>query len=274
LFRWGNIPPEMGESDVVRGSGDLPVTVADLTRDLRALGVREGDVILAHTALSRLGWVCGGAQAVIEALLEAVGDAGTLVMPAFSAHLTDPAHWVAPPVPESWWPVIRDGFPAYDPRRTPTRAIGVVAELFRTWPGVARSAHPHDSFAAIGPLAERILHPHELSSSLGRGSPLERLYELDARVLLLGAGHDSNSSLHLAEDLAEYPGKRRIRTGAPMAGGWTEFEALYFDADDFPAIGAAFGDRSTKGTVGRGEATLMSQRELVDFGVAWMNANR
>jgi aminoglycoside 3-N-acetyltransferase len=264
----------MREADVVRDSGELPVTRDDLVADLRALGARAGDVLLVHTALSKLGWVCGAAQGVIEALLELVGPQGTLVMPAFSAHLTDPAHWVAPPVPEEWWPIIRDRSPAYDPRRTPTRMIGAVAELFRTWHGVDRSAHPHDSFAAIGPQSARILHPHELSSSLGRGSPLERLYELDARILLLGAGHGSNSSLHLAEDLAEYPGKRRITTGAPMSSGWTPFEALYYDGGDFEQIGAAFGDRATRGPAGRGEAQLMAQRELVDFGVAWMNENR
>ncbi|MHC4449934.1 MAG: AAC(3) family N-acetyltransferase [Planctomycetota bacterium] len=264
----------MSESKVIHASGELPVTRDQLVRDLRALGVREGDALLVHTSLSRLGWVCGGAQAVIEALIEAIGRSGTLVMPAFSTSITDPAHWVNPPVPESWWPIIRAHSPAFDPQRTPTRMIGAVAELFRTWPGAERSAHPHDSFAALGPASAAILHPHPLEDGMGESSPLARLYDLDARILLLGVGHANNSSLHFAEHRAEFPGKRRVTEGAPMASGWVEFETLYHDEDDFEAIGAAFGARATRGPVGCGEALLMSQRELVDFGAAWMTRNR
>jgi len=264
----------MPESDVVQRSGDLPVTRADLVRDLRALGVAAGDVLLVHSSLSRLGWVCGGPQAVIEALLELVGPDGTLVMPAFSTHITDPANWTNPPVPESWWPVIREHSPAYDPRRTPTRMLGAVAELFRTWPGVDRSAHPHDSFAALGPKSAPILHPHPLDDGMGERSPLARLHDLDARVLLLGVGHGNNSSLHLAEHRADYPGKRRVTEGAPARGGWAEFETLYYDDRDFEEIGEGFGERAASGPAGRGTALLMSQREIVDFGAAWMSENR
>ena len=133
------------------------VTRDDLITDLRDLGVEDGMVVLAHTSLSRLGNVVGGEQAVIEALLTAVGRSGTVVMPAQSWQLCDPAYLAesADP-PQEMWQTIRDHLPAYDPAVTPTRTMGAVAELFRTIPGALRSGHPHRSFAAVG----RMLQNH------------------------------------------------------------------------------------------------------------------
>jgi aminoglycoside N3'-acetyltransferase len=61
-----------------------PVTVASIVRDLRALGVALGDKLLVHTSLSMLGFVLGGAQAVVEALLVSVGSEGLIAMDDFS----------------------------------------------------------------------------------------------------------------------------------------------------------------------------------------------
>ena len=148
-----------------------PVTRPSLASDLRALGLVEGATVIVHTSMARLGPVTGGAQAVISALLDTLGERGTLVMPAHSGQLSDPAHWRAPPAPEAWWDTIRQEMPAYDPALTPTRNMGAVAESFRTYPGVRRSAHPQVSFAARGPLAERIVGEHSLQSKFGEDSP-------------------------------------------------------------------------------------------------------
>jgi aminoglycoside 3-N-acetyltransferase len=118
------------ELDSVRASS-APVTRAGLAADLGRLGVRPGGVLLVHSSLSALGWVCGGAQAVVEALLDALGPDGTLVVPAHSNHNSDPAGWSNPPVPESWWPAIREHMPAYDPQRTPALHMGAVADTVR-----------------------------------------------------------------------------------------------------------------------------------------------
>ena len=272
--------PRMSEADSIHASGDQPVTREELVADLLALGVGGERPILVHSSLSRLGWVCGGAQAVLEALHQVIGSGGTLVMPAFTGDYSEPSHWQHPPVPESWWPVIRDSMPAFDPARSPTRMMGALVDLFRAWPGVRRSNHPHDSFLACGPLADELLRlpPGPPVDGFGESSPLARLYDLDARVLLLGVSHANNTSLHLAEQRAEWSGKRTIETGAPvMLDGrrvWHPFEVLYSNDDDFPRIGEAFGDRQARGKMGRGEARWMAQREIVDFAVAWMNEHR
>ena len=140
----------MSESEVIAAS-EKPVTEQSLAADLRRLGLRAGMTVLVHSSLSSLGWVCGGSTAVIRALLAVVGTDGTLVMPAHSAG-SDPAGWENPPVPRAWWDTIRATTPPFDPAITPTRAIGVIPEQFRTWPGVVRSYHPTGSFAARGPL--------------------------------------------------------------------------------------------------------------------------
>jgi aminoglycoside 3-N-acetyltransferase len=88
-----------------------------------------------------------------------------------------------PPVPEAWWPVIRDHMPGFDPQITPSQGVGALPEVVRMLM----------SFAAIGPQAEPITAGHVLESGLGKGSPLARLYELDSAILLLGVGHASNT---------------------------------------------------------------------------------
>lgn len=268
----------MGERDVIDRTGDSPVTTDEIVRDLGTLGIRNGEVLLVHSSLSALGWVCGGPVAVIDALRSLLGNEGTLVMPAHSTSLGEPSYWKNPPVPESWYSAIREHTSPYDPTVTPTRMMGSVAEAFRRKPGVLRSGHPRFSFAACGHRAIEIIEPHPLAHGLGESSPLARLYELGARVLLLGVGHDSNTSLHLSEHRAQWSGRRIIMQGAPMQVGrerrWLEFEELEGDASDFGDIGAAFADRVLSGNVGRGQALLMAQRELVDFGASWIALHR
>ena len=154
-----------------------------------------------------MGYVCGGAQAVIEALIDVIGNDGTIMMPAQSWKNLDPedgVHWDAD---ENDWQIIRDNWPAYDKNITPTNTMGAVAEMFRQWPGCLRSDHPARSVCAYGKHAEYLTKDHDISNIFGEGSPIARLYELDGKVLLLGVGYDKNTSLHLADSRADYPGK-------------------------------------------------------------------
>jgi aminoglycoside 3-N-acetyltransferase len=267
---------------VIARTPSLPCTQATLVRDLRSLGVRSGSTILVHSSLSALGWVVGGAQAVIGALEEAVGPQGTLMMPAFSDSAPEPSRWRNPPVPESWWPIIRNEWTPYDPARTPSRGLGVIAELFRTQPGTVRSAHPNDSFAARGPAAVGLLRSHTLDFGLGEGSPLARLFDIDGSILLLGVDHGSNTSLHLAEYRAQWPGRTTVLewAGRVVLNGRIEsvhLRDLDVSSDDFQALGTDYerdgGEVQTR-RVGVATARLLRQRPLVDYAVGWIEGHR
>ncbi|HEY3437502.1 MAG TPA: AAC(3) family N-acetyltransferase [Actinotalea sp.] len=256
-----------------------PVLRESLADDLRALGVREGGVLLAHASLSRLGWVAGGEQTVVLALQDALGPDGTLVMPSQSWQLCDPEYLADPRVPPHSWDAVRAGLPAYDAAWTPTRTMGAVVEALRAQPGTVRSSHPHRSFVARGPHAAEVVARHELTDPVGEGSPLSAVDRLDGQVLLLGVGHEKNTSLHLAEARSGLP-TAYVRNGAPMLVDgrrqWIAFEEPVVDDADFGAVGRAFaaagGERS--GPVGHARASLMGQRELVRFAAHWFAVNR
>lgn len=269
----------MGEFNSIKSS-EQPATVASLVADLTALGVQPGMTVLVHSSLSSMGWVCGGAVAVILALEKTLHRDGTLVMPTHSGDLSDPAQWQNPPVPELWWSIIRDTMPAYEPDLTPTRGMGIIPETFRKQHRVIRSAHPQVSFAAWGTNAHQVIDHHMLDFPMGEGSPLARIYDLDGWVLLLGVGHANNTSLHLAEYRANWCGKEIIPQGAPlMVNGeqqWVTFEDVNTDASDFAALGGAFNEseQPRQGKIANAPALLIRQRLLVDFAVRWLEANR
>ncbi|HUF34538.1 MAG TPA: AAC(3)-IV family aminoglycoside N-acetyltransferase [Gemmatimonadales bacterium] len=154
-----------------------------LAEQLRDLGVREGVVLLVHISYRAVRPVAGGPAGVIETLRAAVGPEGTVVMPAWGDEDDTP----------------------YDPVSTPVSpSLGVTAEVFRRLPGVRRSGHPF-AFAAAGPRADEVtadplpLPPHRPQSPVGR------VHQLGGQVLLLGVGHDANTTIHLAEVLARVP---------------------------------------------------------------------
>lgn len=259
-----------------------PITVKTLEQDFYRIGLRDGMTVLLHSSLSSMGWVCGGAVAVILALEDLLGPEGTLVMPAHSGELSDPSAWVNPPVDKSWWKIIKETMPAYDNDLTPTRNIGVIPEVFRKQKGVLRSNHPHVSFTAKGKNAKYIVSDHSLDFGCGVNSPLKKVYDIDGYVLLLGVDHSSNTSIHLAEAMANYSLKKIVSTGAPIYYGktrkWVEFKDYKDFTEDFTKIGRDF--IKTKRSyvsidfIGNAKSQLFRQRDLVDFAMGWLEANK
>ncbi len=257
-----------------------PITKEDVISAFSSVGLKKGQAVMVHTSLGSIGYVCGGAQTIIEALIETVRPEGTIMMPTQSWKNLDPedgVHWT---VPEEYWQMIRDNWPAYDKSITPTNTMGAVAEMFRSWPGAIRSDHPARSVAAWGKHAEYLTADHDLSNIFGDGSPIGKLYELDGSVLLIGVDYDKNTSIHLADARGEYPSKHNcIEHSAVFEDGrrvWKEYETLFVDGEDFVEIGEAFEKTGVvkEAVLGNAKLKLMSQRQLVDFAVEWINSNR
>lgn len=268
----------MSESNVIHNTA-LPLTTASIVNDLQVLGIQHGDILLVHSSLSSLGWVCGSAVAVIDALLASVGSEGTLCMPAHSGENSEPSKWENPPVPPEWCETIRKNMPAYRAEVSPTRGMGKIAELFRSYPGTVRSDHPQVSFTANGKQSAEITKNHPLTPQFGMDSPLGAMYRLNAKILLLGVSYGNCTSFHLAETMWKAMPKMQsgaciLQNGTPQ---WVPFEDCDYDSDDFEQIGAALESETNIariGKVGNAVCHLLHVKEGVDFALNWIKNNR
>jgi aminoglycoside 3-N-acetyltransferase len=165
------------------------VRKGDIVQGLRALGLKEGDAVLVHSSLSSLGHVEGGADTVIDALIEAVGTSGTVIVPT---HTATPEHSA-------------DNPPVFSPSTTPCW-VGKIPETFRKRPGAIRSRDPTHSVAAIGAKARYLTKDHEKCiTPCGVGSPYLKLAEIDGHILFIGIGLECNTTFHAVEELANSP---------------------------------------------------------------------
>jgi aminoglycoside 3-N-acetyltransferase len=264
----------------------LPVTRAELGRGLSALGVRRGAVVMVHASLSRLGWVVGGTETVVRALLEAVGPDGTVCAQVSWEDSTFGLDaW-----PQRWRAAYEAHAPAFDPALSEAAHFeGRLAERIRTWPGAHRSANPDASVAAIGARAAELTAGHGPDDAFGPGTPYARLVAWSGQVLLLGAPLHTISLLHHSEALASVPEKRRVRYRAPMRDGkvvrWIACEDIDVRGGPFPyarcvpagreplaaiaeaALGARVGRRVA---IGGAPCHLFGAPALAAFARAWI----
>ncbi|SFC68138.1 aminoglycoside 3-N-acetyltransferase [Streptomyces aidingensis] len=268
-----------------RSSG--PVTRSRLVEDLRALGLAEGDTVMFHTAMSAIGYVPGGAQTVIDALAEAVGERGTLMV---TCGWNDAPPYDFTAWPPEWREAVRRTQPAFDPGRSEAdHGYGRLPEALRRQPGAVRSRHPDASFAALGAAAAELMDRHPWDDPHGPGSPLAKLVERDGRVLLLGAPLDTITLLHHAEALADAPGKRFVEYEQPVLENgrrvWRRFtdidtehgafdysaverggkDAFAVIAEDLLAAGIGI-----RGRAGAAHCHLFPARETVAFARTWI----
>ncbi|NUR03385.1 MAG: AAC(3) family N-acetyltransferase [Streptomyces sp.] len=249
---------------------------AELAALLAELGVRRGGTLLVHASLGGSGW---RDTEVRDALLAALGPEGTLVVPAFTPENSDTssAHRrLTAGMTERQKAAFRAAMPPFVPRTSGCPSMGRLAECVRTTPGAVRSTHPQTSFAALGPRAAALLDRHHPHCHLGELSPLARLYEADAHVLLLRVGFTVCSAFHLAEyRMVPPPALRTYRCVVRSTGNWIAYRDVVLDDSDFGAIGAAL----PRGLLAEGEVAgkpvaLCRIRELVDHGADIMSGFR
>ncbi len=238
------------------------VSRESLVADLTGLGAGSCTPIMVHASLRRIGPIDGGAETLIDALIESQGSDGTLVMPLGS----------------------RDGDLFYALTSAAEEDIGVLAEVFRRRAGVRVNDHAAGRFAALGPLSAEILDPIPLNDYYGPDSPLSRFASMGGSVLRLGADLDTVTLTHWAEYLAIVPGKRRVRRRFIRAGTGEQWIESLDDSNgiidwphgdyfarilvDFLAAGHA-----RSGRVGNCNAELFAGQPFVEFAVRWMERN-
>jgi aminoglycoside 3-N-acetyltransferase len=258
-----------------------------LTQELRRIGVSPGGVLLVQGSLRAVGPIEGGARTLVAALREVLGPRGTLV-----AYTATPENSLTSRLDqertagmdEEQLRDYRGQMPAFDPRTTPVSpTIGRLAEEIRATPGALRSAHPQTSFAAIGPQARAITEGHALRSHLGEESPTRRLYDLQARGLLIGIPLYLCTAFHLADyRVLQLPSRpyRAVVLDADGRRTWLDFEGLDIDDRHFPqfvpVLKAMLEARHDLpgGRLGEADCHLVPIPDAVDAIAKWLIDNR
>lgn len=262
---------------------DIPafVTRAALRDDLRRIGVVAGDTIMVHAAMSKVGPLLNGPDALTRAMLDVLGPDGTMLVYTSwdSVHddLLDDDGRVLP----EW----RDHVPGFDPQTSrAVRMNGVIAEFVRTMPGARRSGNPGASVAAIGKLADWITADHPQDYGYGGGSPLAKLVEANGRILMVGAPWDTMTLVHHADHLANIPGKRLVQYEVPFATqrgvAWRfmeEFDTTEPIVDGMPEnyieqIVQAFvaEGNGREGMIGQAPSLLVEAKPMCVFAIGWL----
>ncbi|MFE9764872.1 aminoglycoside N(3)-acetyltransferase [Streptomyces sp. NPDC005808] len=266
-------------------SGGTELTETQLTQQLTELGIGENGVLLVHASLRSLGKVEGGAATVLRALRRALGPDGTLVVPAFTSDnsSTSAAHMErVRGLSDEARAAFRERMPPFDPATSPSTGMGILAETARLHPQSLRSAHPQTSFAALGPHATKITDDHHPDCHLGEKSPLARLHELHAQILLLGVGFNRCTAFHLGEYRVDSPPQRSYRCVIRRDGRrqWWEYVDVALDDSDFATLGTEF-ERAASGTTAVRAGTVGSARcrvvgfvDAVDFAQEWFPGHR
>ena len=167
----------------------MNLTQSEIVEGFKNIGLRKGSTVLVHSALSSFGYVEGGVPTVINALLETVGNEGTVMVPTLTGKYTDDKY--NPPI--------------FDVRKTPCWT-GKIPENFRHMPDAKRSLHPSHSVAAMGSRRDELLFGHETGGSpCDKRSPYFKNAMLDGYVMLIGVDQESNTTIHCCEEAADVP---------------------------------------------------------------------
>jgi aminoglycoside 3-N-acetyltransferase len=250
--------------------------------DLGKLGLEPGDAVMLHASVRAVGWVVGGPDTVIQAILDVIGPEGTLMMYVG----WEEAPFLSIALEEGREEAYLEECPPFDPARSrANRKWSILTEYLRTWPGARRSDHPEASVVAVGAKAHWLTEDHPLDYPYGPGSPYAKLCEIGGKVLLLGSPLNAITLLHYAETIARVPAKRIVRYKMPVLREgrrvWVEIEDIHTGGgivEGQPSEGY-FRDivegylvagRGRSGKVGAARSYLLNAAELVDFAVQWL----
>lgn len=259
---------------------DHITTRKDLVDIFVAVGLSEGMDVMVHSSMRSLGYVVNGALDVIDALLDVLGDKGTLLMPAHTGQLTDPIDWKKPSVPEESVSIIRHCMRPFDPKTTPSRNRGVIAQTFLAYPDVFRSSHVLNSVSAKGIRASYYTEVHEIHASEGMNSPIGRLYEQEGYVLLIGVGLSSCTAIHLAEFIMDvyYLKDSQLKVLVTDDNGQNNFiylERYPSNSDYFDKLLPELSTRNLikKIAFGSGNICMLPVKKLVDLVVEFLRVD-
>ncbi|WP_106397098.1 aminoglycoside N(3)-acetyltransferase [Actinocorallia populi] len=250
---------------------------SELSAALRRLGLGADAVVLVHSSLRSLAPLPGRAAALLDALREVTGPGGTVVVPTFTPEnsRTSSAYLTAV---RGLGPTGRTEYhrrmKPFDPATTPS-ATGLFTEYLRTSENAVRSAHPQTSFAAVGPRADFLTADHALNCHLGEESPLSRLYDAGALVLLIGVGYGRCTAFHLAEyRYHENPPVQEYQAVVLDRGErrWRRFRDIRLDDSDFELLGKEM-EREVPvahDTFFGSELRMFALRDAVDFAKRWL----
>lgn len=215
------------------------ITIEDIKKELKHIGIQNGDVLEVHASLKSIGYVLGGANALLDALLDTLGFEGTLIMSAQSSGNSEPAYFENPPVDVSLYHKVRKSIPTFKGKFDDLSGMGLLAVALQKRPSVYFSNHPQVSIMAHGKHAKWITQSHPLNDMFGLKSPIAKMVELKTKVLLIGVDYDRCTGMHLGEYLSN---KRPIVIqGSRMTVGskedWVKFLSYDFDSDEFSKVG-------------------------------------
>lgn len=242
------------------------ITKDKIKNILQDMGIQKGMLLLVEVDCSMIGYIVGGAQTLIDALKELIGYEGTILVPAFTPQLLDPACSHIPFV-RSEWSDIRKAMPAFDHRQTLPLKHEVFENQFLRGEGVARSFHPLFSFAAWGKYAKLLCDRHSLHFAFSKDSPLGKLHELNGYVLQIGKQYQHCNIFYLSKYYNHQSAIRVLR--APIEQNhevrWKDLLEVELSNRGFKEIGHLLEEQKKvkKASVHKTEAVLFSARDAI-----------
>jgi len=180
-------------------------TYDDLLAGFQKIELTASKVIMVHSSYKSLGGVQGGAETVIDALLDFVGPQGTVLMPTFNFESWTQNHY-------------------FDIQETPSR-MGIITELARLRPDARRTPHPLYSFAALGQRKKEFAACDDVEA-YGPDSVFALFHELNGTIVSIGLHWNSTFSMHHYVEYCTGCEYRRVK----------RFAGIYLGYDGVPRL--------------------------------------